>query len=51
VDRNGLAILVNSDDPFNAKTAVGVQQDRRTPAGTRPSLAQRSAELGSQEVG
>ena len=30
-DRNGLAILVNSDDPFNAKTAVGVLRYGRDP--------------------
>jgi uncharacterized NAD-dependent epimerase/dehydratase family protein len=31
MDRNGLAILVNSDDPFNAKTAVGVLRYGRDP--------------------
>jgi uncharacterized NAD-dependent epimerase/dehydratase family protein len=31
VSRDGLAILVNSDDPFNAKTAVGVLRYGRDP--------------------
>jgi uncharacterized NAD-dependent epimerase/dehydratase family protein len=31
VNRDGLAILVNSEDPFNAKTAVGVLRYGRDP--------------------